>query len=133
MRELLHCLSLFRACWLLTQATPAVTRKRLLLLVAALDERPGQKLRPRHLEWIEECKDAVQTLRLIIKKAKAHRGQCCSVLAAALTAALALEQAMHSCALNTAKAQELQRLYAAVIAAIELAQQRVQVRQAHLC
>ena len=103
---------------------------RLSFLCAAITEAPGQRLFARHLEWVHECKDAVQALRLTIKQAKAHREQCCSVLGAALAAALALEQAVHSCANNAAKAQELQRLYAAVVAAVELAQQRVQVSPA---
>lgn len=102
----------------------------MLLLIAATTERPDERLLPRHLEWIQECKDAVQTLRFTIKRAKAHRERCCSVLGAALAATLALEQAVHSCASNTAKAQELQRLYAAVTAVIELGQQRVQVGHA---
>lgn len=90
----------------------------------------GERLFARHVEWIQECKGAVHALRLTIKQAKAHREKCCSVLGAALAAALALEQAVHSCANSAAKAQELQRLYAAVAAAIELAQQRVQVSRA---
>ena len=94
---------------------------------------PSEGVLDRHIEWIEECKAAVQALRLTTKQAKAHREKCCSVLGAALAAALALEQAVYSCALNTVKAQELQRLYAAVTAAIELAQQRVQVSTVELC
>lgn len=49
------------------------------------------------------------------------------MLGAALGAALALEQAVYGGSLHTCKAQELQRLCASVTAAIELAQQRVQV------
>ena len=104
----------------------------LLFLLAATNEVSNDGILDRHIEWIKECKDAVQALRLTTKQAKAHREKCCSVLGAALAAALALEQAVHSCALNIAKAQELQRLYAAVIAAIELAQQRVQVSSAYM-
>lgn len=104
-----------------------------LLLVAATSAAPSQGILDRHVQWIEECKGAVQALRLTTKQAKAHREKCCSVLGAALAAALALEQAVYSCALNTVKAQELQRLYAAVTAAIELAQQRVQVSNVNLC
>ena len=83
----------------------------------------------RHAQWVDDCKDAVQTLRLVIKQAKAHREKCCSILGAALAASLAVEQAVYSCGCDAAKAQQLQRMYAAVIAAIELAQQRVQVGQ----
>ena len=104
----------------------------LLLLLAGTNERPSEGILDRHIEWVEECKAAVQALRSTTKQAKAHREECCSVLGAALAAALALEQAVYSCALSTAKAQELQRLYAAVTAAIELAQQRVQVSKAGL-
>ena len=104
----------------------------LLILLAAMNEVPNEGMLDRHIEWIVECKDAVQALRLTTKQAKAHREKCCSVLGAALAAALALEQAIYSCALNVAKSQELQRLYAAVVAAVELAQQRVQVSSAHM-
>ena len=90
-------------------------------------ERSDDRLAARHSEWVQECKDAVQVLRLTIKQAKAHREHCCSVLGAALTAALAFEQAACNCSLIAAKTQEIQRLYAAIIAAIELALQRVQV------
>ena len=81
----------------------------------------------RYLEWIQDCNEAIHTLRLCIKQARAYRERCCAVLGAALGAVLALEQAVYSGSLHTGKAQELQRLCASVTAAIELAQQRVQV------
>lgn len=97
------------------------------LLIAASSEVRTDRIFARYLEWIQECKEAIHTLRLCIKQARAHREKCCSVLGAALGAALALEQAVYSGSLQTGRAQELQRLCASVTAAIELAQQRVQV------
>ncbi|KAL0038253.1 hypothetical protein WJX79_010194 [Trebouxia sp. C0005] len=94
---------------------------------AVTNEAPTDRIFARYLEWIQECKEAIHTLRMCIKQARAHREKCCSVLGAALGAALALEQAVYSGTLHTGKAQELQRLCAAVTAAIELSQQRVQV------
>ena len=95
--------------------------------VAAAAEAPSDRIFTRYLEWIQECKEAIHTLRMCIKQARAHREKCCSVLGAALGSTLALEQAVYSGTLHTEKAQELQRLCATVTAAIELAQQRVQV------
>ena len=99
----------------------------LVASATAAAEAPSDRIFARYLEWIQECKEAIHTLRMCIKQAKAHREKCCSVLGAALGATLALEQAVYSGTLHTGKAQELQRLCAAVTAAIELAQQRVQV------
>ena len=104
-----------------------LTITKYLLLLAANVQAPTDRIFARYLEWIQECKEAVHTLRMCIKQAKCHREKCCSVLGAALGAALALEQAVYNGSLHTRKAQELQRLCAAVTAAIELAQQRVQV------
>ncbi len=98
-----------------------------LLSTAVTIEAPTDRIFARYLEWIQECKEAIHTLLMCIKQARAYREKCCSVLGAALGAALALEQAVYSGTLHTGEAQELQRLCAAVTAAIELAQQRVQV------
>ncbi len=98
-----------------------------LLSTAVTTEAPTDRIFVRYLEWIQECKEAIHTLRMCIKQARTYREKCCSVLGAALGAALALEQAVYSGTLHTGAAQELQRLCAAVTAAIELAQQRVQV------
>lgn len=94
---------------------------------AVTSQVPTDRIFARYLEWIQECKEAIHTLRICIKQARAYREKCCSVLGAALGAALALEQAVYSGTLHMGDAQELQRLCAAVTAAIELAQQRVQV------
>ncbi|DBB01412.1 TPA: hypothetical protein ACH3X1_000077 [Trebouxia sp. C0004] len=94
---------------------------------AVMTEAPSDRIFARYLEWIQDCKEAIHTLRMCIKQARAYREKCCSVLGAALGAALALEQAVYSGTLHRGKAQELQQLCAAVTAAIELAQQRVQV------
>ena len=98
-----------------------------LLSTAATIETPADRIFARYLEWIQECKEAIRTLRMCIKQARAYRERCCLVLGAALGAALALEQAVYSGTPHTGAAQELQQLCAAVTAAIELAQQRVQV------
>jgi len=77
--------------------------------------------------WVTQCRDAVESLRADVKQAKSHRAKCCQVLAAALAARLALEHTIHDDGLSTRQAQHLQRLCASTVAAVELAQQRVQV------
>ena len=79
------------------------------------------------LGWVAQCKDSVEALRADIKQAKSQRDRCCQVLAAALAAQLALEHTVHLEGLNLRQAQALQQLCASTFAAIELAQQRVQV------
>ena len=79
------------------------------------------------LGWVAQCKDCVEALRADIKQAKSQRARCCQVLAAALAAQLALEHTVHLEGLSLRQAQALQQLCASTFAAIELAQQRVQV------
>ena len=79
------------------------------------------------LGWVARCKDSVEGLRADIKQAKSERARCCQVLAAALTAQLALEHTVHMEGLSLRQAQALQQLCASTFAAIELAQQLVQV------
>ena len=98
-----------------------------VLRVAVASGAASDRIFARYLEWIQDCKEAIHTLRMCVKSARAHRSRCCALLGAALGASLALEQAVYSGTLQISKAQELQRLCASVTAAIELAQQRVQV------
>ena len=77
--------------------------------------------------WVEHCSDGVQSLWAAVRQAKRHRAACCKLFAAALAAQLALQHLLHSSAMSTSQAQQLQRLCASITAAIELAQQRVQV------
>ena len=79
------------------------------------------------LELVSQCKESVQQLRSSIKEAKSHRGKCCEVLGAALTAILALDQAVHSSSQHAPPSQGLQKLCGEIIAAVDLAQRRVQV------
>lgn len=78
--------------------------------------------------WVAQCRDAVQDLRAAVKQAKLHRAACCQIFAAALAAQLALEHSVHSSITSTRQAQQQQRLCASMIAAIELAQRRIQVK-----
>lgn len=77
--------------------------------------------------WAEHCSDAVQSLWAAAKQAKRHRAACSKLFAAALAAQLALQQLLHSRTPSISQAQQQQRLCASITAAIELAQQRVQV------
>lgn len=85
-------------------------------------EHPVQQLS----EFISQCKEAVQQLRGSIQGATSHRAKCCEVLGAALTAILALDQAVHSSSWQY-QSRSLQRLCGEVIAAVDLAQRRVQI------
>ena len=45
----------------------------------------------RCLSWVQDCKRAVNELRIEVKAAISHREKCCMVLSAAMAACLALE------------------------------------------
>ena len=81
---------------------------------------------------VVQCREAVQDLRAAVRQAKFHRAACCQVFAAALAAQLALEHSAESGILNSGQSQQQQRLCASLTAAIELAQQRIQVNTVHL-
>lgn len=77
-------------------------------------------------ELVSQCKKSVQQLRSSIKEATSHRAKCCQVLGSALTAILAVDQAVRSPSQHP-PSRGLQKLCGEVIAAVDLAQRRVQV------
>ena len=79
--------------------------------------------------WAAQSRDAVQNLRALVRQTKRHRAACCHLYAAAIAAQLALEQSVHSNLSSTSLAEQQQKICASITAAIELAQQRVQVIQ----
>jgi hypothetical protein len=99
----------------------------LVLAAAALDEVPAPQLLDTYLSWVQDVKQAVDSLRGSIRAVRAHRERCCQVLGSALGTALALEQAIYSGNLDSHKGRKLRELCADVIATLELAESRVQV------
>ena len=59
------------------------------VMVAAAVEKSDRL--QRCLSWVQDCKRAVNELRIDVKAAISNREKCCMVLSAAMAACLALE------------------------------------------
>lgn len=77
--------------------------------------------------WVDECIDAVGSLRARTKQAKAYQSHCWEMHAAALSIAKTLEQVIYTSHLSSELLKDLPELFAAAVSTIELAQSLIEV------